>query len=159
MTAATADVPPTVVSTVTSGVSAGLAEADAGARFKRSAQTLAVAVIDLAAAKATSVVDGYSDQLENLGSTLGSGLGPGLLSRLGSGAGVGMSAVVGAGQAWLAGNNPIWGAVKGGWQALGTGAKVGIVLLLILLAVLSPVALLVALVVLLIVAMVRASKS
>lgn len=145
MTAATAAAPPPT--TRPTDAAASTADLEPTERLKRSAQTLVVAVIDLAAGKAVDLVEGVSDRLEDVSATAASG------------AGVGMSAALGAGSAWLAGGNPVWGAVKGGWQALSTGAKVGIVLLLILLAVLSPVALLVALVVLLVVAIVRAASS
>lgn len=74
------------------------------------------------------------------------------LERMASGGGVGVGAAVGAGRALAAGGNVVWGAIKGGFAALGTAAKilVGVVVAL------APVLLIVALVVLIVAALVWA---
>ncbi|MEJ2866707.1 hypothetical protein WCD74_02965 [Actinomycetospora sp. OC33-EN08] len=122
-------------------------ELNAGERLKACGVRIAVALIDRAAGAVADKVDDVSEQLE------------GQLQGLASGGGVKLGAIFGAGNAVMAGKNPVLGAVKGAWGALGTGPKIGIVLGLILLGVLSPVALVLLLVGLLIAAIVSAVKN
>ncbi|MBW0105302.1 hypothetical protein [Pseudonocardia sp. KRD291] len=103
-------------------------------RLKNSFQALLVAVVDKVAGVALSKVDDLAGSLEDVTAR----------------GGVGLAAALGAGKALLAGTNPVWGAVKAGFAALGTLAKtlviVGLALspvLLIVLALLLVVALLV----------------
>jgi hypothetical protein len=119
------------------------AGAGTGRVIARSFERLAAALIDRAASAAVDKVDDLSEKLEGIASN----------------GGVGLGAAFGAGTAVMAGKNPVVGAIKGAWSALGTGAKVGIVLGLILLAVLSPVALVLVLLGLLVAAIVKAART
>lgn len=114
-----------------------------GERLKLCGIRIAVALIDRAAGVAADKVDDVSDQLE----------------KMASGGGVKLGALFGAGNAMMAGKNPVLGAVKGAWGALGTGPKIGIVVGLVLLGVLSPVALVLLLLGLLVAAIVSAVKN
>lgn len=81
------------------------------------------------------------------------------LERIAAEGGVGVGAAVGAGRALARGGNVTWGAVKGGFAALGTAAKIFVGVLLALapvLLVLALVALVVAALVWAVVAAVRA---
>lgn len=127
----------------TRGVREDVAPPSPGERIRASLQRLAVAAIDKAAGAAVDKVDDLSERLEEVTAN----------------GGVGLGAAFGAGNAMMAGKNPVWGAVKGAWGALSTGKKVAIVVGLVLLGLLGPVALIVALVVLLVVAIVKAVKS
>ncbi|WP_018331851.1 hypothetical protein [Actinomycetospora chiangmaiensis] len=124
-------------------VAAAVADLNAGERLKICGERLAVALIDRLAGLAADKVDGLSDQVE----------------KIGSGGGLKMGAIFGAGNALMAGRNPLFGAMKGAWGALGTGPKIAIIVGLVLLGVLSPVALLLLLVGLLIAGIVSAVKS
>ncbi|NMO90466.1 hypothetical protein [Actinomycetospora sp. TBRC 11914] len=119
------------------------AGAGTGKIIARSFERLAAALIDRAASAAVDKVDDLSEKLEGIASN----------------GGVGLNAAFGAGTAMMLGKNPVVGAIKGAWSALGTGAKVGIVLGLILLAVLSPVALVLVLLGLLVAAIVKAART
>jgi hypothetical protein len=119
------------------------AGAGTGRVVLRSLERLGAALIDRAASAAVDKVDDLSEKLEGIAQN----------------GGVGLNAAFGAGTAVMAGKNPLVGAIKGAWSALGTGAKVGIVLGLILLAVLSPVALVLILLGLLVAAIVKAARA
>ena len=127
----------------TRGVREDVAPPSPGERIRTSLQQLGVAAIDRAAGAAVDKVDDLSERLEEITAN----------------GGVGLGAAFGAGNAMMAGKNPVWGAVMGAWGALSTGTKVAIVVGLVLLGLLGPVALIVALVVLLVVAIVKAVKS
>jgi len=114
-----------------------------GQRIKACFERLAVALIHRGTDAIVDRADGLSEKLEEIRDN----------------GGVGLGAAFGAGYAYMAGKNPVVGALKGAWSALGTGQKVGIVLGLVLLGLLSPVALVVALVALLVWAIVKAVKS
>lgn len=114
-----------------------------GPRLAAVAQQLLVVAIDRLAAVAADKAEDLAGQLEDVVAN----------------GGVGLGAAFGAGQAYMTGRNPVWGAIKGGFGALSTGAKVGVIALLVLLGLLSPVALLLVLVGLLVAAIVKASKS
>lgn len=114
-----------------------------GQRLAAAAQHLLVVAIDRLAGAAADKAEDMAGQLEEI-------------ARNG---GVGMGAAFGAGTAYMAGRNPVWGAVKGGFGALGTGMKVAIIAGLVLLGVLSPVALLLVLVGLLVAAIVKAVRT
>ena len=120
-----------------------VADLNAGERLKTCGQRLAVAVIDRLAGIAADKVDDLSDQVEDMA----------------SGGGVKLGAIFGAGNALMAGKNPLFGAMKGAWGALGVGPKIAIIAGLVLLGVLSPVALLLLLVGLLIAGIVAAVRS
>jgi hypothetical protein len=149
VTATALEAPPSAphASGPTSASEATAAAAAAGAGPGRlvvaSLERLAVALIDRAAGAAVDKVDDLASQLEGIASN----------------GGVGLGAAFGAGGALMAGKNPVLGAAKGAWRALGTGTKVAIVAGLILLGLLSPVALLLVLVGLLIAAIVKAVSS
>lgn len=74
------------------------------------------------------------------------------LERIASEGGPGVGAAVGAGRAYAEGRNVLWGAIKGGFAALGTAAKVLIGVVLVL----APVLLVLSLVVLIVAALVWA---
>lgn len=99
-------------------------------------ERLLAAVIRRLAESALEKVDDLADGLE----------------RIAAEGGVGVGAAVGAGRALARGGNVVWGALKGGFAALGTAAKVlvGVVLAL------GPVLLLLSLVVLIVAALVWA---
>ncbi len=65
----------------------------------------------------------------------------GRLREIAAGGGVGglPAAGLGAAVAALAGRNPIWAAIKGGFAALSPGAKVAVIIGLVLAALLLPV--------------------
>lgn len=122
---------------------AGSVEASPGQRLSAVAQQLLVVAIDRLAGAAADKVDDMADQLEGIAQN----------------GGVGIGAAFGAGQAYMAGKNPVWGAVKGGFGALSTGMKVALIAGLVLLGLLSPVALLLILVGLLVAAIVKATRT
>jgi hypothetical protein len=124
-------------------VATAAADLNAGERLKTCGERLAVAVIDRLAGIAADKVDDLSDQVE----------------KMASGGGLKLGAIFGAGNALMAGKNPVVGAMKGAWGALGTGPKIAIIVGLVLLGVLSPVALLLLLVGLLVAAIVSAVKN
>ncbi|MDN5918652.1 MAG: hypothetical protein L0I76_26730 [Pseudonocardia sp.] len=110
-----------------------------GERLKNSFQALLVAAIDRVAGVALRAVDDLAGSLEDVTAR----------------GGVGLAAALGAGKALLTGTNPVWGAIKAGFTALGTLAKTLVIvglalspLLLIVLALLLVVALLVVAIVL-----------
>lgn len=108
--------------------------ADPAERLKSSLQNLLAALIDRAAGVALSKIDDLAGSLEDVTARGGAGL----------------AAALGAGKALLAGTNPIWGAIKAGFAALGTLAKtlliVGLALSPVLLVVLAVLLVLAALV-------------
>lgn len=63
-------------------------------------------------------------------------------------------APLGAVRAFLAGENPIWGAIKAGFSGLSPGAKVGLIVLLVLAVLLLPVTVLLVLLAVLVIALV-----
>ncbi|MET0191583.1 MAG: hypothetical protein ABW212_21455 [Pseudonocardia sediminis] len=119
---------------------------DNGERLKNSFQGLLVALIDKVSGVALRKVDDLASSLEDVTAN----------------GGVGLAAALGAGKAVLAGTNPVWGAIKGGFAALGTLAKtlviVGLALSPVLLIVLA-LLLVVALLVIAIVLAIRAATS
>lgn len=118
--------------------------ADPAQRLRSSAGKLLVALVDVAAGALSSKVDDLAGTLRGL--TARGGAGP--------------AAALGAGRALLAGTNPVWGALKAGFGALGALAKtlvvVGLALSPVLLVVLA-LLLLVAALVLAVVLVVRAA--
>lgn len=124
-------------------VSTAVADLNAGERLKICGERLAVAVIDRLAGVAADKVDDLSDNLE----------------KMASGGGLKLGALFGAGNALMAGKNPLFGAMKGAWGALGIGPKIAIIVGLVLLGVLSPVALVLLLVGLLVAGIISAVKS
>ena len=138
--AAASPAPQTAAATTAADAAAGVTP---GKLLVSSLERLAVAVIDKAAGLAVDKVDDVAGKLEDIASN----------------GGVGLSAAFGAGTAMMAGKNPVIGAMKGAWSALGTGTKVAIVLGLVLLGLLSPVALVLVLLGLLVAAIVKAAKS
>jgi hypothetical protein len=119
------------------------AEPTPGQRIKACFERLAVALIHRGTDVIVDKADGLADRLDEIKEN----------------GGVGLGAAFGAGYAYMAGKNPVVGALKGAWSSLSTGKKVGIVLGLVLLGLLSPVALVIALVALLVWAIVKAAKS
>lgn len=117
---------------------------DPAERLRSSARNLLTALVDMAARAALRKVDDLAGSLEEATAR----------------GGAGMAAALGAGKAFLAGTNPVWGAVKAGFGALGALAKtlvvVGLALAPVLLIVLA-VLLLVAALVLAIVLAIRAA--
>ena len=111
-------------------------ELEPAERLKQSLQALLVALVDRAAGAAVRKVDELADQLEDVTAR----------------GGVGLAAALGAGRAILTGSNPLWGAMKAGFDALGALGKT----LVIIGVVLSPVLLLLLLVLLLLAALVIA---
>ncbi|WP_224391831.1 hypothetical protein [Pseudonocardia sp. ICBG1293] len=105
-------------------------------RLRDAGERLLAALVDRLAALACEKVDRLADSLEQVAADGGPGLG----------------AALGAGRALARGDNPVWGAVKGGFAALGTAAKV----LIGVVVALAPVLLLVALVVAIVAALVWA---
>lgn len=116
--------------------------ATSGQRLVASLERLAVVLIDRAAGAAVDKVDDLAGRLEGIAAH----------------GGVGLGAAFGAGGALMAGKNPVLGAAKGAWHALGPGSKVAVVVGLVLLGLLSPVALLLVLVGLLVAAIVQAAR-
>ena len=116
---------------------------DNGERLKNSFQALLVAVVDKVAGAALSKVDDLASSLEDVTAR----------------GGVGLAAALGAGRAVLAGTNPIWGAVKAGFAALGTLAKTLVLVGLALSPVLLIVAALLLVVALLVIAIVLAIRA
>jgi hypothetical protein len=135
--------PPTITSAADVTASDAAAGAGPGQLVLRSLERLAAALVDRAAGAAVDKVDDLAGRLEGIAAN----------------GGVGLAAAFGAGTAMMAGKNPVIGAMKGAWGALGTGTKVAIVLGLVLLGLLSPVALVLVLLGLLIAAIVKAAKT
>lgn len=134
---------PTGASSPAAAAPGDTAEQTPGQRIKACFERLAVALIHRGTDVIVDKADGLADKLEEIKEN----------------GGVGLGAAFGAGYAYMAGKNPVVGALKGAWSSLGTGTKVGIVLGLVLLGLLSPVALVIALVALLVWAIVKAVKS
>jgi hypothetical protein len=109
---------------------------DLATTLRTAGERLLVAVVDRLAAAALDKVDDLAAGLERIVAEGGPGVG----------------AAVGAGRAYAEGGNVLWGAVKGGFAALGTAAKVLIGVVLVL----APVLLVLALVVLIVAALVWA---
>ncbi|MEQ3554035.1 hypothetical protein WIS52_26480 [Pseudonocardia nematodicida] len=97
-------------------------------RLKAAGERVLVALVNKMAELALEKVDDLASSLEEVAAN----------------GGVGLSAALGAGKAMAAGKSPLWGALKGGFSALGDLAKALVVVVLAL----SPVLLVVALVVL-----------
>lgn len=107
-----------------------------GDQLRAAGERVLVALVDRLAAIALDKVDALADGLEEI-------------ARNG---GVGVGAAVGAGRAMAEGRSVVWGAVKGGFAALGAAAKV----LVAVVVALAPVFLVLALVVLVVAALVWA---
>ena len=116
------------------------------AELRRAGERLLTAVVNRLAEVASEQVDDLADGLERM--TADAGAGPGI----GAEGGVGAGAAAGAGRALLQGGSVVWGAVKGGFAALGTAAKILIGLVLVL----APVLLILSLVVLIVAGLVWA---
>lgn len=102
----------------------------AGQQLKASLRGLLAATVDRVAGLAMEKADQAAQSLENIAAEGGPKIG----------------AIFGGIEAKLAGNNPVWGAVKGAFGALSPSARIGIVLLLVLAVVLLPVTLVLVLV-------------
>ncbi|WP_224403154.1 hypothetical protein [Pseudonocardia sp. ICBG1034] len=112
-------------------------------QLRDAGERLLAALVDRLAALACDQVDRLADSLERMAADGGPGLG----------------AALGAGKALARGDNPVWGAVKGGFAALGTAAKVLIGVVVALAPVLLVVALVVAIVAALVWAVVAAVRA
>lgn len=105
-------------------------EPSPGERLRAAGERVLVALVDRLSSMALEKVEGMADGLERMATEGGPGVG----------------AAIGAGKALAQGRNAVWGAIKGGFAALGTAAKVLVAVVLAL----SPVLLVVALVVLIV---------
>ena len=117
--------------------------AELGTRLREAGERLLAALIDRCAGIALEKVDELAAGLE----------------RVAADAGVGPSAALGAGSALLQGRSPLWGALRGGWAALGTAARILAGVVLAFAPVLLVVALLVAVVAALVWAVVAAVRA
>lgn len=122
---------------------APVAPPDLGAELRTAGERLLAAAVGRLAALACDKVDDLAAALE----------------RTAAEGGVGIGAALGAGKALARGGNVVWGAIKGGFAALGTAAKVLIGLVLVLAPVLLLVALVVAIVAALVWAVVHAVRA
>ncbi len=105
-------------------------EPSPGERLRAAGERVLVALVDRLSSMALEKVEGMADGLERMATEGGPGVG----------------AAIGAAKALAQGRNAVWGAIKGGFAALGTAAKVLVAVVLAL----SPVLLVVALVVLIV---------
>ena len=96
-----------------------------GQQLNASLQELLAVALDRVAGFAMDKVDKAAQSLENFAVEGGPKIG----------------ALLGGVEAKLAGNNPVWGAVKGAFGSLSPAVRIGIVLLLLLAVVLLPVTL------------------
>ncbi|MBP2369992.1 hypothetical protein [Pseudonocardia parietis] len=87
---------------------------DLGAQLRDAGGRLLAALIDRFSELALEKVDELAASLE----------------RVVEDGGVGLGAALGAGTAWARGRSPLWGALRGGFAAMGTAARilVGVVL-------------------------------
>jgi len=124
------------VRTRSSGETASMATP--GQQLKASLQELLAAGVNRVAGFAMDKVDQAAQSLEDIAANGGPKIG----------------AVLGGVEAKLAGNNPIWGAVKGAFGSLSPTARIGIALLLLLAVILLPVTLVLVLLGLLVLAII-----
>jgi len=116
-----------------------------GEQLRESLQRLVSAAVGRVTDFALDKVDGVARSLESVAADGGPKIG----------------AVLGGVQAKLSGGNLVWGAMKGAFGTLSTGAKVGILLLLVLAVVLLPVSLVLLLLglIVLVVVLIASSRS
>lgn len=114
-----------------------------GERLKAAGERILAAAVDRLSAVALEKVDDLAGSLEDLAAN----------------GGVGVGAALGAAKAKVQGGNLVWGAIKGGFAALGTAAKVLVAVVVALSPVLLVVALVVLIVALLVWAIVAAVKA
>jgi hypothetical protein len=114
------------------------AMAPPGQQLKASLRELLAAAMNRVAGFAMDKVDEAAQSLEDIAANGGPKIG----------------AVLGGVEAKLAGNNPVWGAVKGAFGSLSPAARIGIALLLLLAVVLLPVTLVLVLLGLLVLAII-----
>jgi len=109
-----------------------------GEQLKASLRELLAVAMNRVAGFAMDKVDQAAHSLEDVAANGGPKIG----------------AVLGGVEAKLAGNNPVWGAVKGAFSSLSPTARIGIALLLLLAVILLPVTLVLVLLGLLVLAVI-----